>query len=123
MDNLAVKTALNQVFGHYVSGFYNGIEATKAMDELLDGIKGLNYKSQRCLTVDDGNNRYSINISGLSSKQIRRVESDLVPAMHIQRQYCSNGYTQAHIGKGCSTKHYRNSFNSLVGQVALQYGL
>ena len=124
MNKGQVKTTLKGIFGQYVAGLYNGRHAAEAIDELLSGIKGLIYKNTRCLSVDDGHDRYSLALAGLNRRQIRRVETDLVPAMHILRtqQGLGNG-TEAHIDKGCSTKHYRSGFDNLVSNVAVQYGM
>jgi len=124
MDKNRVKTTLRQVFGQYVAGLTNGRHAAEAIDDILDGINGIVYKTQRCLSVDDGNDRYSLRLDNLNKRQIRMVEQDLVPAMHILRkqQGLGNG-TEAHMGKGCSTKHYRGGFDTLVNNVAMQYGM
>ncbi|MCK4859097.1 MAG: hypothetical protein KAS87_00895 [Candidatus Omnitrophica bacterium] len=124
MDNGQVKTTLKDIFGQYVAGLYNGRQAAEAIDDILDGIKGLVYKNTRCLSVDDGHERYSLNIAGLNKKQIRRVETDLVPVMHILRMQRGLGHgTEAHLGKGCSTKHHKGGFDYLVNRVAMQYGM
>ena len=124
MNKMETKTTLKDIFGQYVSGLHNGRQAAEAIDQVLDGINGVVYKSLRCLSVDDGHDRYSLNLDGLNRRQIRRVETDLVPAMHILRtqQGLGNG-TEAHIDRGCSTKHYRGGFDNLVNSVALQYGM
>ena len=124
MDKGQVKTTLRDIFGQYVAGLYNGRHAAEAIDEILDGINGVVYKAARCLSVDDGQDRYSLRLQGLSRRQIRMVEQDLVPAMHIlrARQGLGNG-TEAHMGRGCSTKHYRGGFENRVNQVAMQYGM
>ena len=125
MDKEQVKQTLNGIFGQYVAGLHNGRQAAEAIDDILHGIRGLVYKNNTsCLSVDDGRDRYSLNLVGISRKQIRRVETDLVPAMHILRARQGLGHgTEAHIGKGCSTKHYRSGFEAMVNQVALQYGM
>src|SRR3989344_1743873 len=107
MDKEQVKTTLRDVFGQYVAGLTNGRQAAEAIDRVLNGINGIIYKAERCLSVDDGQDRYSLRLQGLDRRQIRMVEQDLVPAMHIlrARQGLGNG-TEAHMGRGCSTKHY-----------------
>ena len=124
MDKGQLKTTLRDIFGHYVTGTYDGRQAAEAIDGVLDGIHGLVYKNTRSLSVDDGNDRHSLNLNGLSRRQIKRVETDLVPAMHIlrTRQGLGRG-TEAHMGTGCSTKHYRGGFEARVNQVAVQYGM
>lgn len=124
MDKGNVKTTLKHIFGQYVAGLYNGRHAAEAIDEVLDGIQGLVYKNTRCLSVDDGHDRYSLNLTGLNRKQITRVETDLVPAMHILRTQQGLGHgTEAHIDGSCSTKHHRSGFDYLVSKVAMQYGM
>ena len=124
MNKEHIKKTLRDVIGQYVAGLYNGRQAAVAINELLQGIKGIVYKSYGCLSVDDGHDRYSLNLGGLSGKQIKMVESDLVPAMHILRKQNGLGHgTEAHINNSCSTKHYRSGFESLVNRVALQYGM
>ena len=124
MNKGQVKTTLRDIFGQYVAGLSNGRIAAEAIDDVLDGINGVVYNAARCLSVDDGKDRYSLRLQGLNRKQIRMVEQDLVPAMHLMRRQngLGNG-TEAHMGRGCSTKHYRGGFEARVAQVAMQYGM
>lgn len=124
MDKGQVKITLRHIFGQYVAGLSNGRIAAEAIDDVLDGINGIIYRAERCLTVDDGHDRYSLKLAGLSRKQRRMVEQDLVPAMHILRTRQGLGHgTEAHIDSGCSTKHYRPGFEAMVNRVAMQYGM
>ncbi|MAH32814.1 hypothetical protein CL615_00300 [archaeon] len=124
MNNKQVKMTLMDIFGQYVAGLYNGREAAVAIDSALHGLTGLRYKNASCLSVDDGQDRYSLSVAGLSKKQKKKVENDLVPAMHILRtQHGQGNGTEAHISNSCSTKHYRGNFEYLVNRVSMQYGM
>ena len=113
------QEALEHAVMQYAEGLFNGMQTANKIDEILKGINGIIYKAGKCLTVDDGMNRYALPIEKLRRKF---VEENLVPALHLirKRHGLGNG-TEAHIGRGCSTKHYRAGFNALVRNVAAQY--
>tara|TARA_Y100000031_G_C8093163_1_gene325142 strand:- start:358 stop:726 length:369 start_codon:yes stop_codon:yes gene_type:complete len=115
------QEALENAVMQYVDGSLNGIQTARRINGIMGGINGIVYKSGRSLTVDDKMNKYSLPIGRIKQKML---EKDLIPCMHIVRKEngLGNG-TEAHMGRGCSTKHYMAGFNALVENTAAQYGV
>ena len=123
MKEKNIREELDYTFGQYAEGLVDGMGTARRIDEILEGLNGVTYKAGKCFNVDNGRDKYPISLNGLHKKVIRNLEEDLIPCLDIVRKQNGSGRTEAHIRKGISTKHYRNGFNTLVANVAVQYGV
>lgn len=117
------KEKLGYAFRQYVEGFTDGIQTARRMDEIVGGLNGVTYKAEKCFSIDNGRDKYPLPLNGLDKKDIKNLESDLIPSLEIVREQNGIGKAEVHIRKGCSTKHYKAGFNALVATVALKYGV
>jgi len=116
------KQGISTIIQQYAAGTYDAKQTAQEISHLTGGLRGLNYKNNKTFTVEDTNNRYSINIHGFGKKIMKKITHELIPMMHLMIKE-TGGRVEAHINKGLSTKHYKKGYNNMLNQVALAYNM
>ncbi len=95
----------------------NALEAALQIDKTIRGITGVTYKTGKVLTIRNHSNKFSID-----ERILGKVASELAVIGYWRaEQNGSKEPGEVHIGKGCSTKHYKEGFRNYQQQVLQAY--
>jgi hypothetical protein len=112
----------NQTLQKARQGKLSPLEAVKIVDQEIGGISAayLNpgAKNYRIL---NHNQIITLPTRGANKKQLERMEEVLVLAYHKAQENGSLRPGEIHLGKGCSTKHYKKGLNNYINELLQAY--